>query len=287
MARRRRVENGLSFFAFQDIITGVSGVMLFILILLVVQLVTQVVRNNEVTESKQTPTVDSSIDQEDVDELTRLLSRKQNVFDSNAKRLELLFELDSSNLSSNIAQQKVQREELQLELASIQERHTSAAALHRESSARNPAQTILEEIDKLNATLRETEEESLEWKDSSRVSYTATVTVPNLYLFDVHQREVRMLQLPITERRHIFRIGQDAKGDSIANSIDREYSEIPREKQDPQKRIVVLIRPSASQFADDLIQHLKILGFEVALELLEAKAELFKTSNTDRKTDRK
>jgi hypothetical protein len=35
---RRRNDNALSLFAFQDIITGVAGVMLFILLLLVVQL---------------------------------------------------------------------------------------------------------------------------------------------------------------------------------------------------------------------------------------------------------
>lgn len=277
MRSRKSDDSGLGLFAFQDIITGVAGVILFILMLLVVQLTIQASRAMPPTIPEYL-SMDSErlFSQSEIDELELLLNRKRRQYEDIKAKIDLLLDAKVSDTQQVMEQARTRIAQLQEELESLREQRSKIQQANRSLIANDSSPTILQEIQELEQEIRDTEAEILEWKDSTRVNYQTDVRASNLYLFDVHGSHVSMTVLPPGESDERIVIGPNDTCQVVASAIERRYHGLPNAKRDPSKRIVVLIRPSAAEFGEELTHELRERGFTVALELLEAKAELFR-----------
>ena len=85
-----------------------------------------------------------------------------------------------------------------------------------------------------------------------------------------------MAVLPFDNRTKRINFGSSDSPEDIADAVRQQYEKLPSSRQDPERRIVVLIRPSAASLSAELVRELRKKGFEVAMELLEAKAQLFR-----------
>jgi hypothetical protein len=277
MRRCRSDNSGLGLFAFQDIITGVAGVILFILMLLVVQLTIQSSRAKP-SALPDYPAIDSGrlVSQSEMDELELLLSRKRQQYNGIKAKIDLVLDAKVSDIQQVMEQGRARVAQLRSELESLKEKRSKIQQANRNLITNDSSQTILQEIQELEQEIRETEAEILEWKDSTRVNYQTDVRASNLYLFDVHSSHVSMTVLPPGETDHRIVIGPNDDYQVVASAIKERYDSLPNGNRDSARRIIVLIRPSAAEFGLELAQELRESGFTVALELLEAKAELFR-----------
>jgi hypothetical protein len=289
MARRRSPGPSLSLFAFQDIITGVAGVMLFILMLLVVQLAiqTSVTQASKEDISEEVSAQSDLLEQQArVANLMALLQRKQTEVQANTTKIDLLLDARLVNIDQEL---QARRDKLTKQQSAIENQRNQVRSLRSENEklrGDDPAKAILEEIEKMKEEMRSLEEQMMEWQDETRVNYETDNKVKNLYLFDMQGSHCTMAVLPFDNRSKRIDFGRDSSAESIAEAMFLQYDKLTASRQDSQRRIVVLIRPSAASVAAELVRQLRNKGFEVAMELLEAKAELFrrpkrKSSNGD------
>ena len=278
MARRKPPAAGLSLFAFQDIITGVAGVMLFILMILVVQLAIQSGQSaSKATETNENLVEAASLDtiQEEIERLKESVQSKSREQRSNKSKIDLLLDANVSNIEKAIQDGTNLLSKLLQDLAASATELQKAHAENTAMFAENPAGETLEQIGDLEEKLRETQAELEEWNDDSRVNYATDNKVDNLYLLDVQEKYCDAASLPIQQppTRIAF---SSASAESIAPTLTLWYESLPPDKKDPKKRIVFVIRPSAAVFGIELATEMRSLGFKVALELLESKAKLFR-----------
>lgn len=288
MARRRSPGPSLSLFAFQDIITGVAGVMLFILMLLVVQLAIQTsVTQASKEDISEVPAQSDLLEQQArVANLMALLQRKHTEVQANTTKIDLLLDARLVNIDQELQARRDKLTKLQTAFENQRNQVRSLRSENEKLRGDDPAKAILEEIEKMKKEIRSLEEQMMEWQDETRVNYETDNKVKNLYLFDMQGSHCTMAVLPFDNRSKRIDFGRDSSAESIAEAMFLQYEKLTPSRQDPQRRIVVLIRPSAASIAADLVRQLRSKGFEVAMELLEAKAELFrrpkrKSSNGD------
>ncbi len=281
MARRRSSSPSLSLFAFQDIITGVAGVMLFILLLLVVQLAihtsaTQASKSEN--QPDKSPVEDTKLleEQMQIATMEALIKRKQVELESNKTKVELMLDARVVDVDQEIESRKAKVAKLQNELTAIISQARSLRSENEKLRSDDPAKVLLSEMEKMKDEIRSLESQTLEWKDETRVNYKTDNIVNNLYLFDVQGTYCTMAVLPFDNRSKRIKYGSDKSVEKISTMMKSYYDSLPSSRKDPERRIVVLIRPSAAIFATELVRELRNRGFEVAMELLEAKAELFR-----------
>ena len=283
MARRKSNGQPLSLFAFQDIITGVAGVMLFILMLLVVQLALQ----KSQAASAPTQQAPKSSEQEEqqlqrLEELAQWVDRKKTETLANKERINLLLDVQVQNVDNQIRVLQTSQQKLNNQVNEGKTKLDQLQSENKKSQANNPARTMMEKIEALRKELESASNEILEWQDESRVNYKSDSTVKNLYLYDVHGSYFTMSKLAAEMQKRKFSYGSSDASSQIALKMVQEYERLPNSMKDSERRIVVLFRPSAAKHGSEVVRELRKLGFEVAMELLEAKAELFSRPSRDR-----
>jgi chromosome segregation ATPase len=285
MARRKSNSQPLSLFAFQDIITGVAGVMLFILMLLVVQLALQ--KSQAASAPSQQPPESSEQErlqqqQQRLEELTQWVDRKKTETLANKERIKLLLDAQVQNIDNQIRVLQTSQQKLSNQFSEGRTKLDQLQSESKKAQANNPARTMMEKIEALRQELKSASNEILEWQDESRVNYKSDSTVKNLYLYDVHGSYFTMSKLAEDMQKRKFSYGSSDASSQIALKMAQEYERLPNSMKDAERRIVVLFRPSAAKHGSEVVRELRKLGFEVAMELLEAKAELFSRPSRDR-----
>ena len=287
MARRKSNSQPLSLFAFQDIITGVAGVMLFILMLLVVQLALQKSQaasapSQQPPEFSEQERLQQQQQQQRLEELAQWVDRKKTETLANKERINLLLDVQVQNVDNQIRVLQTSQQKLNNQVNEGKTKLDQLQSENKKSQANNPARTMMEKIEALRKELESASNEILEWQDESRVNYKSDSTVKNLYLYDVHGSYFTMSKLAADMQKRKFSYGSSDASSQIALKMIQEYERLPNSMKDAERRIVVLFRPSAAKHGSEVVRELRKLGFEVAMELLEAKAELFSRPSRDR-----
>ena len=287
MARRKSNSQPLSLFAFQDIITGVAGVMLFILMLLVVQLALQKSQaasapSQQPPEFSEQERLQQQQQQQRLEELAQWVDRKKTETLANKERINLLLDVQVQNVDNQIRVLQTSQQKLNNQVNEGKTKLDQLQSENKKSQANNPARTMMEKIEALRKELESASNEILEWQDESRVNYKSDSTVKNLYLYDVHGSYFTMSKLAADMQKRKFSYGSSDASSQIALKMAQEYERLPNSMKDAERRIVVLFRPSAAKHGSEVVRELRKLGFEVAMELLEAKAELFSRPSRDR-----
>ena len=284
----RRINGpSVSFFAFQDIITGVAGVMLFILMLLVVQLALQKSQaasapSQQPPEFSEQERLQQQQQQQRLEELAQWVDRKKTETLANKERINLLLDVQVQNVDNQIRVLQTSQQKLNNQVNEGKTKLDQLQSENKKSQANNPARTMMEKIEALRKELESASNEILEWQDESRVNYKSDSTVKNLYLYDVHGSYFTMSKLAADMQKRKFSYGSSDASSQIALKMVQEYERLPNSMKDAERRIVVLFRPSAAKYGSEVVRELRKLGFEVAMELLEAKAELFSRPSRDR-----
>jgi len=287
MRRRKAPENALSLFAFQDIITGTAGVMLFILMLLVVQLAIQ-------ATEKQSDTSDSGAAVSEILTTTTRLSsadiqKLQNRLEELLKSIEQVQRQDPNTMLQKTSALVIEYGKIQAQL-SVAEVETNAMTEVLE--ARKSSQTTAGEKEKsMLGKLSQMESELSEIENHPQVNFTVPEAKAGMFLIDVGESEIQIIEpapmprslpadplaVPPPERRKTslpYKPGEDVT--TIVRSI-RAAVEAMRPISDKNKGLdcLLVIRPQAAGLANKLIDELYEIGdWRIALELLDKGIEV-------------
>lgn len=265
--RRRRREQTVNLFAFQDIITGVAGVMLFILLLLVVQLslrlATQAAELQEAQaerDARQISAVSEPVDdpaanleslQADLDQLRR---DNQDLIDASSRNLNQEIQqaqVELADIVRDADAAKAQAESLQKQIASQEISSERKEILVRRQRLREQLEALKQE------ELRHGSGKLVAFKmtaNQSRQTWVIDLTDSRAVLFDVQQPmdvttvEYDRTQLPVTTVEQI-------------ETVLATKTKI--------RSIILVLRPSVAGVGAVFLSEFRDAGFSLALELLD------------------
>lgn len=262
---RRRNENTLNLFAFQDIITGVAGVMLFILLLLVVQLTLRTAI--AATEAKPQPVVPEVIEPIR-DEQQRLETLKKELEELRQRGAELL-RAEATDLDAKI---NAAEAELQQLVATATEQKAAAESLESQMTTETSEQKA-STLEKRNALLRQLEElkqEQAQHAGGKLVAFKAESTgTGELWIVDMRATKAAIFNVRSPEETTWVEYDQFEPAILIVQPIRQKLNELTKTRN-----IVVLIRPSVAGIGSELLAAFRVASFNVALEILDEDTQV-------------
>lgn len=268
--RRRGGEQTLSLFAFQDIITGVAGVMLFILMLLVVQLALPAARQIEAAIAAAPPARPraSADDVQRVERLRQELSETQT-------RIDTLFQIQSldpvkslRDRQTSLNQANARRDELNRQIAELENRLRGSPA--SDQRRRREAETMVAMQDEMA---------------SMRALIEDTTTGQTISFHAANERGLWMIDVRATRTR-LMLVERPGEGVTLDHAADIDIDELARRITDRLRqlgagpKLVVLLRPSAADLTTGLLDALRSSGYITALELLDERTRLIAGENS-------
>ncbi|TWT91842.1 hypothetical protein [Neorhodopirellula pilleata] len=260
---RRRQENALSLFAFQDIITGVAGVMLFILLLLVVQLAipaAQKVRS-ERTDGPLFPVASDS----DIEHLEQLRERLASLRSQTEDRLEVQSigaDATLRELHKRLDETLARQQDLNRDTESLAEQITTNASS-------DEFQRVEREVESMQNELAVIEAELQRFAGGEFITFRATDSRADVWLVDVRRRSAELMSLQDPSNNDRMEFEESIEPPTLAKRI----AERLRQNQGSLS-VVLLFRPSAAGGASELLRAMRSLGYNVALELLDSETQI-------------
>ncbi len=267
--RRRRSRQTLTLFAFQDIITGVAGVMLFILLLLVVQLTIRtaaaVEESNIPTDQKPEQTTDASADASVY--LTALsdLQQAKEKLNELRRQNDKLLKANRKNVDAEIRAVESELAEL---IREADQRKAQSEAMMRQAESQNAdpeRQAILEQRNELNQKLEQLRKERQRHGSGKLVAFkSSSQSDQNLWVVDLYDVRALLFSLTNTEEVIEIRFERETEAAAVSQLIKDRLAEQTR-----QRRVVLVLRPSIAGKAMEVMAAMRGDGFQFALELLD------------------
>lgn len=276
--RRRRREQAVNLFAFQDIITGVAGVMLFVLLLLVVQLSLRLANKAVASQSQtETPTQQLTRNQpsaEPVDdpreELATLQSERERLRRDNQELLQAAQrDLDQAiqnaqrelaELVEQAEQTKSQAEALEQQIASQEMDEQRSEILRRRSQAR----------EQLEAFQRERQMH----QSGKLVAFKTTANSSRaMWVIDLHDSHADLFD--VHDPTQVTTVSYDREDMPMATV--HQIADALRSKTNT-RSIILVLRPSIAGAGVMFMSGFRDAGFNIALELLDEDSVITQSS---------
>ncbi|WP_372896076.1 hypothetical protein [Stieleria sp.] len=273
--RRRRREQTVNLFAFQDIITGVAGVMLFILLLLVVQLSLRLATQAAELQEKladdaanaaaaTTPPDEAMEDPfQDLDQLEQQLKQlrrdNQELLDATARDLDGDIQAAQSELAELVRQAdeaKTQAEKLQQQVASQQ--------------MSQQRKEILELRERLREKLESLKQEQVLHRSGKLVAFKTTAS-PTRPMWVVDLRDTYAELFDVLQPTDVTTVSYDRE--QLPMQTVAQISDVLADKTQT-RSIILVLRPSVAGAGAVLLSDFRQAGFNLALELLDEDSEI-------------
>ena len=278
--RRRRREQTITLFAFQDIITGVAGVMLFILLLLVVQLTVRtanaVAEQQSVDQPIETPRAqptnepDSSFAdaQRDLEGLQEELERLQAENDG-------LLQASDGNVDQQI---RATEEEIHSLIQQAEEQKKQAEAIAAEAASQSVSperQAILDQRSRLEQQMEALEDEFKRHSRGKLVAFKSSSSSREMWVVDL--RDIRSNLFDVKKPEQVYEVKYDRE--DAATTVVRSIGEELR-KHTRNKSVILVLRPSAAGKSMEYMNAFRKAGFQLALELLDEDTAITQSSDS-------
>lgn len=253
MARKRREGLSISFFSFQDIMTSLSGIMIFIVLLLVLDITTVAVSQPRLVEEKSSRNEILSETKRLRSEVARIQSEIQTV----ELKSQQLADADPNAIKVQIAESEktVQRLESKLTFRDDVQKQKG----HQLKTVKRKVRTIDSEIVKLAQTLRKLQSKTkrsvvfaLEDRDLHRNVILVECSAAEMLVKPLDSEAVPLV---ISERDPALR------KKALATAI----AAFPVHNHD----FLVVIKPSAFTYSEEIVYFIKDMGYRVGSEPLE------------------
>ena len=279
-SRLRSLDSKISFFAFADIITAVSGVLIFVALLLATDL------GRPTSSSSQA--ANSEMDQR----LQETLEQQTEVDAQNARLQELLATADTA---PDLEKLQADITRLRLQLSAEQTKQTALAAQTADSLAAIAARDKTLGLTELKTTVQETEQQvkSVAQKEAKARgemdSLEQQVAHKESQLLKLRQREGQLWLIPdkSTTTKEPILVTVAIAG------VDIDRFDHPDQRRQSDKTgansalksylgganplnqyVVFLVRPSGITLFQDLVKSARDMGFEVGFDALEENREI-------------
>jgi len=278
--RRRRREQTVNLFAFQDIITGVAGVMLFILLLLVVQLslrlatqAAELQAQQTIEQAEQSATTDQPV--EPVEDPYADLERLKQELDQLRRDNQALLAAGSQDLDAQI-------QEAQSELAEIvrQAEAAKSLALNLEQQVASQQMSdqrkqILGLRERLRKQLESLKQEQVLHQSGKLVAFKTTASESRpMWVVDLHDSYADLFD--VLSPNQVTKVTYDRKELPmlIVQQIDEALQETSKTRS-----IILVLRPTVAGAGAVFLSDFRNAGFNIALELLDEDSQITASGN--------
>ena len=250
---RRREETAVSFFSFQDIMTSLSGIMLFIVLLLVLDLTSAAVRQPKFAEARPSKTEVLS----EIKELSKEITRIQS-------RIELLRTRTRELAASDPGAIKRQIQRLSESLRRLASEISYRDDFQKQKA--NEFKRIGREARRLDVEILELAKAKARLEAIGRrgVVFALQETDPERSVVVVECSASQMLVRPL-ESEAAPLVVRERNSSSRQASLTATFKAFPAQDND----FLVVIKPSAFSYGEDLVHFIKGLGYRVGSEPLE------------------
>ena len=260
MRRRGGNDNPLSLFSFQDIITAVSGIMLLVVLLLVLQ----VLNVKSMAVPPPIPEVDAKKTEQDIRELRETVSKLNGRLVKADRDLKATSAVNLDQAPSQVrAEEKLTKglvEAIDKVTVELSRKKQKAAVQATTAAARDELITEL-------AAKAKSLKDRLDSKDAwSRVHYSfakRTAKTPILAQCSAAGVEAKVLDGKSAPQSFI-----DPKRTNYQSSL-KAFRAWARRRNFIRDAFVVLVKPSAAGYAGQVVRMLRQSGFDVGYEPLE------------------
>ncbi|TWU05761.1 hypothetical protein [Stieleria varia] len=268
--RRRKREQTITLFSFQDIITGVAGVMLFVLLLLVVQLTIRTAaaaakQDDDAVVVPEPPVSETEIAEARYEELEQSLQEMKTQLDELRQQSEALLHAAESNLDDKIAQTQAEIDEL-IRLADEQKRQAEQLAADiAAQEVSEQRESILERRGELQKKLETLEAERQRHAKGKLVAFR-TASNQNVPMWVVDLRDLHADLFDVTDPSTVTSLDFERK-DPPGVVMTQVASKLKEKTKS--RNIILLLRPSVAGAGVLYMEAFRAVGFNVALELLD------------------
>lgn len=263
MSRRNRNQTAFSLFAFQDIITSVTGIMILVTLILALELLQR--KEGQAKDDTETVTEEIKASIADAEELDRTLAENEEVIkrikkqiESGQAQLSELAKYDIRQVESQIKNMKevneqFEKDKVRLEMSKEEtEKRLKELEQRKQQRADDP-----ETLQNLQEKIRQMEEELKKLKDENRVVYNPA---------EGDSKQPMLVQFE-GEQIMTAKMGSDDGTQTFA-SADDFYAWAVRQDSNS-IYFVLLVKPQGIENFLKLKTALKSEGFDVGSDLLQ------------------
>lgn len=265
MARRRNHESPLSLFAFQDIITAVTGIMVLLTLILALELA----QREPASPTAQTRAVAAEIAAtlEDttaqVERLQTALAQQTDAVQSVARLTPAAAEREEADLAREMT---TLEQDLARLAAALRKKQAEGEQLREQQQLQGPQREVAR---RLQAEADAVEQELAELKKSGRIIYRQkTGSGKRAWLVDV--RGNALITAPADAQHEQIVFGAASERLNVAALLKWASNR----RQSSQEYFVLLVRPSGIEAYKDLDERLLKAGFDVGIDLIGATQEV-------------
>ena len=266
--RRRSREQTITLFSFQDIITGVAGVMLFILLLLVVQLTLRsaVALENETPKETSAPTpVETQAAVQSFPEMQQDLEQMREELEQLKIQNEALMRASSRNLDAEIRAAQNAINDL---IRAGDETKDQAKQLADDIASQEVSQqrkNILDRKQKLKNELEQLAEQEQRHASGKLVAFkTTNKSSGPMWVVDLRDMRASLFDVQAPSKVIDVAYQREMPASAIVGQIKKKLQESSKTRN-----IILLLRPSVAGRGNEFMDSFRSGGFRVALELLD------------------
>jgi len=275
--RRRRRDNTLSLFAFQDIITGVAGVMLFVLLLLVVQLALRTATASTEFGGVADPITPEPPPIEQPSDDRQQLQQMQAELERLRRQSAQLLVADASDLDAEIKAAKAELEDLMVDAVEKQSQADSMQSQMSSTESTEQKKSALAVRDRLKRQLEQLAQEQVQHEGGKLVAFkSASAGVGELWIVDMRGTRATIFNVASPNDAVTVSYQRFDPTTQIVQSIRSSLQE-----QTKARNVVVLLRPSVAGPGSELLDAFRAAGLRVALELLDEETQVTRPSEDE------
>lgn len=258
MSRRSGSDNPLSLFAFQDVITGVTGIMILVVLLLVLEVISQ--------KSANTPkTAESKESAENMEDRIAELEREKNALVHSIDRIQgdvqRLGGMDPRQVQAAIKREKQRALELGDSVKA------TGDYIKKEETRRGAPQDDVDKLDKENRRLQglfDTLDEELR----IAIEEGAHVQFSSNRPYIIAQCSGKGIRAKAWDGDREFQFFFPP-GSTDTRSMLAKFSQWIRTRHKNRERFIVVVKPSAAPYVEEVIDLIRRGGFKLGSEPLE------------------
>lgn len=266
MTKRKKSSNPFSLLSFQDIIMSVSGIFIFLTLLLALDLVSRVIGSAQV--ENVTVKTKESMDEikNEVDMLKKQINQANQTIDSSLKIQKDFLDFSKEDFKKEVESVLEQKNELTTEVEKLK---TEKIELEQQQSQITEVKKTIAEIEK---KIEKTEQENigLDSKIESLENMSA-----NVFVRSGNHRETPWLVDLAQDKIAVFSLKED-----ISKHFSSPDDFIRWTKgHDPRHEYFMLyVRPSSASFYEEIRNSLKKSGFKTGLDLMPEDEKIIITT---------
>jgi myosin heavy subunit len=264
MSRRGRGGTPISLFAFQDIITSVTGIMILITLILALELIQKTEgspqnRTNELTAELQQATQQAATVQTTVAATQAEIENIRASLAGSETELLATLKVDSTKVSQQLQDLAELNKLLEAELAAstrqVQEAETASQSIEAEKDSKAQDHQTLESI---NETVQQKIEELKKLRQANRVIFNTSQSGPKTpWLVELGADKILAAEA-----------GKKGPPQSFATPV--AFVTWARKQNRASQYFVLLVKPATITQFETVRQALEKAGFEVGFDLLKA-----------------